>query len=110
MMPINYRAVYEIVICCGGAIMTCVGISSFYCGQGKPWVLMLGVIQLACALVLVGGRVYKHYESKYKRKLYNKRLKHNLCTYCGYNLKGIPRVRCPECGHAIEGKEMHDLL
>jgi hypothetical protein len=29
------------------------------------------------------------------------RRRRNLCMYCGYNLTGLTRPRCPECGKAI---------
>ena len=35
----------------------------------------------------------------YRRR---KRKKLGLCVKCGYNLKGLTELRCPECGSAFE--------
>ena len=31
------------------------------------------------------------------------RLRHNLCLGCGYPLKGLPSLICPECGREFAG-------
>jgi hypothetical protein len=28
------------------------------------------------------------------------------CAHCGYNLRGLPKPRCPECGHAFDPAEV----
>ena len=35
-------------------------------------------------------------------KLLVRRRRQGICVQCGYNLKGLTELRCPECGTAFE--------
>jgi hypothetical protein len=36
------------------------------------------------------------------------RLAHGLCPHCGYDIRGLPESRCPECGMTWSAEEMGD--
>ncbi len=40
--------------------------------------------------------------ASWRRRRRRKRKKLGLCQKCGYNLKGLTELRCPECGEAFE--------
>jgi hypothetical protein len=37
-----------------------------------------------------------------------RRARQGLCVECGYNLKGLTHLRCPECGHQNVPYEEYD--
>lgn len=60
------------------------------------------------SLLLLTWGVYPFlFRPRYRRWREHQRQRRGLCVSCGYDLRGLPEPRCPECGGATksQGKE-----
>lgn len=57
---------------------------------------LLGAFGLLCVLHHQARRAWR--QSRYDGRCY--------CGHCGYDLRGLPNPRCPECGAGIDQSEL----
>jgi hypothetical protein len=80
---------------CSTAFLLCCTGASWLWGRGElP--LMITLVTALWVLVLVAGMKLGFREGVREAEV-EERLKHGLCTDCGYDLRGGGE-RCPECG------------
>ena len=75
--------------------------TDFITTPGTLWTVYKGVRVLVSDLHVIFGTMFwlchplQHHRRRNRKKL-------GLCLECGYNLKGLTELRCPECGEAFE--------
>ena len=68
-------------------------------------ILVLGlgaIVFCACAIMFIARDLWRGVQTLRR----SHRLRHNLCLGCGYPLKGLPSLTCPECGREFADPEV----
>ncbi len=47
------------------------------------------------------GRAIMYNSTRSRRERRSRALRKGVCPRCGYDVRGLPRRRCPECGEAL---------
>ena len=60
-----------------------------------------GVLLAVVAGLDAAGRVITYNSDRSRRERRERALRLGACPRCGYDVRGLPRLRCPECGEGL---------
>jgi hypothetical protein len=83
----------------GGAIMLAFGVWGAVTVKMQLAYGLAGSSSIAMGVMTFYPYVRDTLSSAFRLRVRRRRARSGLCVRCGYDLRGLPHLRCPECGH-----------